>query len=85
MGGGGENESGIDHPFHPLVNPAQILFISGADSSYPPYTTLPAWKDTVLVPKWGGVTLPPMPLLESADDRIIWVLMRINCRQGIDT
>jgi FtsP/CotA-like multicopper oxidase with cupredoxin domain len=51
------NQSGMDHPFHQHVNAAQILSISGADSSYPPYTTLPAWKDTVLVPKWGSVTM----------------------------
>ena len=51
------NESGMDHPFHQHVNPSQILSISGVDSSYPPYTTLPAWKDTVLIPKWGSVTM----------------------------
>jgi hypothetical protein len=27
------------------------------DSFYPPYASLPAWKGTVLVPKWGSVTL----------------------------
>ncbi len=51
------NQSGMDHPFHQHVNPSQILSISGADSSYPPYTTLPAWKDVVLVPKGGSVTM----------------------------
>jgi FtsP/CotA-like multicopper oxidase with cupredoxin domain len=51
------NNSGMDHPFHQHVNAAQILSISGVDSSYPPYTTLPAWKDTVLVPKGGSVTM----------------------------
>jgi FtsP/CotA-like multicopper oxidase with cupredoxin domain len=39
------------------MNPSQILSIRGADASYPPYTTLPTWKDTVLVPKWGSVTM----------------------------
>lgn len=51
------NRSGMDHPFHQHVNASQILSISGADSSYPPYATLPAWKDTVLVPKMGSVTM----------------------------
>jgi FtsP/CotA-like multicopper oxidase with cupredoxin domain len=51
------NQSGMDHPFHQHVNAAQVLSISGIDSSYPPYATLPAWKDTVLVPKWGSVTM----------------------------
>ncbi len=51
------NNSGMDHPFHQHVNAAQILSISGADSSYPAYTSIPAWKDTVLVPKWGTVRM----------------------------
>jgi FtsP/CotA-like multicopper oxidase with cupredoxin domain len=51
------NQSGMDHPFHQHVNPAQVLSISSVDSSYPPYAAMPAWKDTVLVPKWGSVTL----------------------------
>lgn len=51
------NDSGMDHPFHQHVNPAQILSISGAPSSYPAYAGMPAWKDTVLVPKWGSVTM----------------------------
>ncbi|MBI5602112.1 MAG: multicopper oxidase family protein [Deltaproteobacteria bacterium] len=51
------NNSGMDHPFHQHVNAAQVLSVSGVDSSYPPYSTLPAWKDTVLVPKWGSATI----------------------------
>jgi FtsP/CotA-like multicopper oxidase with cupredoxin domain len=51
------NQSGMDHPFHQHVNPSQILSVTGADSSYPTYSTLPAWKDVVLVPKWGSVTM----------------------------
>ena len=52
------NDSGMDHPFHQHVNPAQILSISGGDAGYNSlYTTAPAWKDTVLVPKWGSVTM----------------------------
>lgn len=51
------NDSGMDHPFHQHVNASQILSMSGVDSSYPSYSTLPAWKDTVLVPKWGRVKM----------------------------
>ena len=51
------NQSNMDHPFHQHVNAAQVLSISGADSSYPTYQTLPAWKDTVMVPKNGSVKL----------------------------
>jgi FtsP/CotA-like multicopper oxidase with cupredoxin domain len=51
------NRTNMDHPFHQHVNAAQVLAITGADASYPPYATLPAWKDTVLVPKNGSVTM----------------------------
>jgi FtsP/CotA-like multicopper oxidase with cupredoxin domain len=52
------NDSGMDHPFHQHVNPAQILSVTGGDPTYAGlYTRIPAWKDTVLVPKWGNVTL----------------------------
>lgn len=51
------NQSGMDHPFHQHVNPAQILATSGAPSSYPDYAAMPAWKDTVLIPKWGSVRM----------------------------
>jgi FtsP/CotA-like multicopper oxidase with cupredoxin domain len=51
------NQSGMDHPFHQHVNPAQVLAINGADSSYPSYQTMPAWKDVVHIPKWGSATL----------------------------
>ncbi|RJQ54589.1 MAG: multicopper oxidase family protein [Nitrospiraceae bacterium] len=51
------NRSGMDHPFHQHVNAAQVLSISGIDSSYPQYSSIPAWKDTVLVPKWGSVKM----------------------------
>ncbi len=45
------NESGMDHPFHQHVNAAQILAINGGDAGYASlYTSIPAWKDTVLVP-----------------------------------
>jgi FtsP/CotA-like multicopper oxidase with cupredoxin domain len=52
------NNSGMDHPFHQHVNPAQILSVSGGDAGYASlYTSAPAWKDTVLIPKWGSVQM----------------------------
>ena len=53
------NQSGMDHPFHQHINPAQILSISGGNAAYASlYSSIPAWKDTVIVPKMGGsVTL----------------------------
>ncbi len=52
------NDNGMDHPFHQHVNPAQVLAVNGGDSGYASlYASVPAWKDTVLVPKWGSVTL----------------------------
>jgi FtsP/CotA-like multicopper oxidase with cupredoxin domain len=52
------NQSGMDHPFHQHVNAAQVLSISGGDPAYASlYTSIPAWKDTVIVPKMGSVTL----------------------------
>jgi FtsP/CotA-like multicopper oxidase with cupredoxin domain len=52
------NNSGMDHPFHQHVNPSQILAISGGDAGYTAFhTTVPGWKDTVLVPKWGKATM----------------------------
>ena len=52
------NQSGMDHPFHQHVNAAQVLAVSGGDAAYAGlYTNKPAWKDTVIIPKWGSVTL----------------------------
>ncbi|MGZ8916471.1 MAG: multicopper oxidase family protein [Methylobacter sp.] len=52
------NNSMMDHPFHQHVNPAQVISISGGDTAYKNfYTTSPAWKDTVIVPKGGSVKL----------------------------
>jgi FtsP/CotA-like multicopper oxidase with cupredoxin domain len=52
------NNSMMDHPFHQHVNPAQVISITGGDSAYKTfYTTSPAWKDTVIVPKGGSVKL----------------------------
>lgn len=52
------NQSMMDHPFHQHVNGAQVISISGGDSGYQSfYTTAPAWKDTVIVPKGGSIKL----------------------------
>ncbi|MBI4537873.1 MAG: multicopper oxidase domain-containing protein [candidate division NC10 bacterium] len=52
------NQSGMDHPFHQHVNPCQVLSVSGgAANSAGLYSGIPAWKDTVLVPKWGSLTI----------------------------
>ncbi len=52
------NQSGMDHPFHQHVNPCQVLSISGGDAGYASlYTQIPAWKDVVLVPKWGSARI----------------------------
>ncbi|HEY9205586.1 MAG TPA: multicopper oxidase family protein [Candidatus Methanoperedens sp.] len=52
------NESGMDHPFHQHVNACQVLSITGGDPSYASlYTKAPAWKDVVIVPKWGSVKI----------------------------
>jgi FtsP/CotA-like multicopper oxidase with cupredoxin domain len=47
-----------DHNFHQHVNPSQILSIEGGDPGYASlYTSIPAWKDTIIVPKRGRVTM----------------------------
>jgi len=52
------NPTMMDHPFHQHVNPAQILSITGGDANYAAfYTTTPSWKDTIIVPKGGSVTM----------------------------
>jgi FtsP/CotA-like multicopper oxidase with cupredoxin domain len=52
------NASGMDHPFHQHVNPAQVLSVSGGSSGYASfYSSVPAWKDVVIVPKWGTATI----------------------------
>ena len=59
-----QNNSGMDHPFHQHVNSAQIISISGGDAGYASlHTSIPAWKDTVLVPKWGSATML-MPVMD---------------------
>ncbi|MBI4303796.1 MAG: multicopper oxidase domain-containing protein [Chloroflexi bacterium] len=52
------NQSGMDHPFHQHVNAAQVLSVTGGDPGYASlYTSIPAWKDVVIVPKWGSVRI----------------------------
>ena len=52
------NPTMMDHPFHQHVNPAQVLSITGGNSAYRTlYTTTPSWKDTVIVPAGGSVTM----------------------------
>ena len=55
------NESGMDHPWHQHVNACQLVSASGGDSVYAAYARLyaqtPAWKDVVIVPKWGSVRM----------------------------
>jgi FtsP/CotA-like multicopper oxidase with cupredoxin domain len=52
------NQSMMDHPFHQHVNSCQVLSISGGDAGYASlYTSAPAWKDVVLVPKMGSATI----------------------------
>ncbi|MDD1678808.1 MAG: multicopper oxidase domain-containing protein [Methanomicrobiales archaeon] len=52
------NDGGMDHPFHQHVNAAQVLSVQGGDAAYASlYTSIPAMKDTVIVPGWGKVTL----------------------------
>ncbi len=55
------NQSGMDHPWHQHVNDAQVIGMSGGDAAVAAYarlyTAAPAFKDTIIVPKWGSVTL----------------------------
>jgi FtsP/CotA-like multicopper oxidase with cupredoxin domain len=52
------NQSNMDHPFHQHVNPCQVISITGGDESYASlYSTLPALKDVVIIPKMGSATL----------------------------
>jgi len=52
------NQSGMDHPFHQHVNGCQVLSITGGDASYASFLrSSPAWKDVVIVPKWGSVKM----------------------------
>ncbi len=58
------NQSGMDHNFHQHVNSSQILEIKGGDPEYASlYPSIPAWKDTVLIPKMGSTTML-MPVMD---------------------
>lgn len=58
------NASNMDHPFHHHTNSAQVLAITGGDLKYASlYTTIPAWKDVTIVPKWGKIELL-MPVMD---------------------
>lgn len=51
-------QGGMDHPFHFHTNHAQVLSISGGNSGYASlYTSIPAWKDTIIVPKMGKISI----------------------------
>ncbi len=51
------NQSGMDHPWHQHVDSAQVLSISGGDSAYKLYASIPARKDVTLIPKMGSATI----------------------------
>ncbi len=52
------NQSSMDHPFHQHVNACQVLSITGGDASYASFLTkTPAWKDVVIIPKWGSAKI----------------------------
>lgn len=52
------NRTGMDQPFHTAVNVFQVSSLTGGDGSYASfYTRAPAWKDTVLVPRWGSARI----------------------------
>jgi FtsP/CotA-like multicopper oxidase with cupredoxin domain len=61
------NESGMDHPWHQHVNDGQVIAASGGDAVFAGYaklmTSAPAWKDTIIVPKGGSITLR-LPILD---------------------
>jgi FtsP/CotA-like multicopper oxidase with cupredoxin domain len=58
------NTTHMDHPMHQHVNAAMVLGIRGGDPDYSAlYAGIPAWKDTVIVPKMGSATLL-MPVLD---------------------
>jgi FtsP/CotA-like multicopper oxidase with cupredoxin domain len=61
------NDSGMDHPWHQHVNDGQVIAASGGDAVFAGYAKLmtlaPAWKDTIIVPKGGSITLR-LPILD---------------------
>ncbi len=62
------NPGCMDHPFHQHTNSVQVLSITGGDAGYASlYTTIPAWKDVVIIPKGGKATLL-VPVMDYAGD-----------------
>ncbi len=52
------NQTGMPHPFHQHVDNVVVLEISGGYSEYANlYTTINAYKDTVIVPPHGYIKL----------------------------
>jgi len=59
------NMSPMDHPFHQHVNAAQILEISGGDTTYASlYSSIPGFKDTINVPRMGGRVTMLVPITD---------------------
>ncbi len=53
-----KNQGNMDHNFHQHVNASQIISIEGGDPEYAAlYTTIPAWKDTIIIPRGGSVKM----------------------------
>lgn len=52
------NYSAWDHPFHQHTNSSRIISVVGGEEGYASlYSGIPAWKDTINVPKGGSVTM----------------------------
>ncbi len=52
------NATPMAHCFHQHINEAQVLSVSGGDPAYSLlYTSIPALKDTVMIPPMGSATL----------------------------
>lgn len=52
------NMSPMDHPFHQHTNAGWILGINGGDPGYTSlHTSIPGWKDTINVPRFGSVDI----------------------------
>jgi len=64
------NPTGMPHPFHQHVDSVVVLEISGGDSGYANlYTTINAYKDTVIVPPHGYIKLL-VPVKDYAGDTV---------------
>jgi FtsP/CotA-like multicopper oxidase with cupredoxin domain len=66
------NKSVWDHPIHLHVNPSQILSIEGGDQNYASlYTSIPAWKDTTVLPRGGRLTML-VPVLDYTGSTVFY-------------